>query len=315
MNENTIRFKDITVLELKKILNLTIQTNSFNHSFHLFGDSGIGKTSVSRKFFQENNVPFLDLQVSLISKKELKETLYNFFKNIEENKFYGLILNELNHLKEDMMAAIFELIDSKKLDEIQLPTNVIIIATSNHIQDNAINKKLLAPLSNRFTTFHLYQSINDFEEYAKENSYHKSIISFLKLNPEYIMSKKHYYYNDVNFPSPRNWYKINSLISNLNEIPEEEHDFIKKLFFSILGNIVGNIYFEFLENRKISYEIAKNNDLYFDETKNIKEYELYDFKDVILPSSKKLEDMKLVEEIILKDNRNFKSIIKKLFFK
>jgi len=274
-----------------------------------------GKTSVSRKFFQENNVPFLDLQVSLISKKELKETLYNFFKNIEENKFYGLILNELNHLKEDMMAAIFELIDSKKLDEIQLPTNVIIIATSNHIQDNAINKKLLAPLSNRFTTFHLYQSINDFEEYAKENSYHKSIISFLKLNPEYIMSKKHYYYNDVNFPSPRNWNKINSLILNLNEIPEEKHDFIKKLFFSILGNIVGNIYFEFLENRKISYEIAKNNNLYFDETKNIKEYELYDFKDVILPSSKKLEDMKLVEEIILKDNRNFKSIIKKLFFK
>lgn len=286
-----INYKEISIKEYHKILGMV--SRSRESSIHIFGDSGIGKTEISRQYFKNNNIEFLDIQLSAMNKDSIKKMIENFFKGKRKNSKYGLILNELNHLSREMMATLYELIDNKKMDEFILPEKTMIIATSNHINDSEVNKKLLGPLSNRFITFNLTQSLEDFLEYANARNYHKSIISFIKLNPHCISQGIQHHYNDINYPSPRNWKRINEIIQSMDR--NDSNEFNAKIVYSLLGKIIGSMYFDILENREIKYISLKNLNSFFDEKLNIKDSELFDFEDVLFQDQEKVRE--LVEQI------------------
>lgn len=194
----------------------------------IWGNPGIGKSSIVKQIAEQRQMEFIDLRLSLLDPTDLRGI--PFFEGETRSAVWAkpeflppsnslnegiLFLDEINSAPPTIQAAAYQLILDRKIGEYSLPINYSVVAAGNYETDRGITYKMPAPLANRFV--HLYFDLH-FEEWklwAYENKIDEKIISYLSYKPDnlFTFDAKS---NQKSFATPRSWEYVNTILkSNL----------------------------------------------------------------------------------------------------
>lgn len=203
----------------------------------IWGMPGIGKSEIAAQISAEydataENGRFIDVRLSQWESVDLRgipdidhanhTTNWNmpnvlpFVGNPKFAKmtkgFIVLFLDELTSASPSVMAAIYQLINDRKIGEHRLMDNVILIAASNRDGDKGVTNRMPTPVANRLVHVELGLDVGSWCHYASSKGYDLGVafIQFRKpLLSTFIQLKKdkEVVTTDKAFASPRSWFK------------------------------------------------------------------------------------------------------------
>lgn len=230
----------------------------------IWGKHGIGKSSIVEQVAKDLGMNCITIMLSQREAVDLLGVLYT-----KEDKDLGisvtashppdwfvtalkkgnliLFLDEFNLARREVMAASFELVLSKKLNNIQLPDNVFIVCAGNPEDERYNVTPMSDALIDRFLHIKADPDLDSWMDWAK-NNIDGSIREFLRATPNaaYTIDGK-----DQAFPiklkhSFRSWARANQLLK-LNLADD--------LLLECLEGVVGSeIAFQYMKFCKESLE-------------------------------------------------------------
>lgn len=181
----------------------------------IWGHAGLGKSSVVKKYAESKGYKFFPFYLGTMSDVGDVLGLATFTKNAEgqdvathfappiwlkemidyceQNADSGAIvfLDEFNRGRRDILNGMFSLALDKTFHTIKLPKNCHIIAAGNppteEYYTTDVNETALMA---RFAHIKLEPTIQEWMNYAKDNCFEESVISFLQEQPELIEDGK-----------------------------------------------------------------------------------------------------------------------------
>jgi len=231
-----MRIQNINKIEVpvnlsKKYIKKVIESSpaGMNQTFYLEGPSGIGKSEIVAQLAKELNAELFDIRLGSLDVIDLngigipdienKKAIWTRPENFppeNSNKNFILFLDEFNHANEAVMGAAYQLVLERRMGVHKFPKNMLIIAAGNSIDDKGIAFTMPSPLQNRFMKIHVIPEIESFLEYADSKSISWKIKGYLKANPD-DLHKFDPKIDESNFPTPRNWFKLNEIIESFDD--------------------------------------------------------------------------------------------------
>jgi len=223
---------------IKKIVEIT----GLNQSIYIEGASGIGKSEIIAQLASEMGAELIDIRLGNIDNidlngigipiKEERKAIWTrpeFFPPENCSKKYVMFLDEFNHATEQVFGAAYQLVLERRMGVHVLPKNVLVIGAGNSIDDQGISFDMPSPLVNRFLKINANANIEDWLKYAESLKIDWKILGFLKSNPEYL-HKFNGQTSEDNFPTPRNWVRLNDFKEEF-----EEEEFIECVLNGLFG--------------------------------------------------------------------------------
>ncbi len=168
------------------------------HAVLLRGETGIGKSQVIRQLAAHFELPVLDKRLSQMSEGDMigLPELVNGTTRFAQPDWYAeackrpicLFFDELNRALPEVMQAAFQIILDRELNGMKLHPGTRVYAAVNvgsRYQVNEMDPALL----NRFVTFDLEPTVQEFLEYQKSRKMHPVLHSFLMTNQSFVDSK------------------------------------------------------------------------------------------------------------------------------
>lgn len=240
----------------------------------LWGPPGIGKSSIVAQIAREQNIPCIDLRLSLLDPTDLRGIPFfntktdsavwappSFLPDGSEEKGI-LFLDELNTAAPMVQASAYQLILDRKIGEYSLPDGWAIVAAGNRETDRGVVFRMASPLANRFVHLEMQPDVNSWINWAKQNNIASSIIAFISFRPDSLFT-----FNTQNdeksFATPRTWEYVNEiLLSN----PQRE------LLLSIIGGAIGEeLAATFLAFKEVEDRLPNIDDILSGSTKDVPE--------------------------------------------
>ena len=204
----------------------------------LWGSPGIGKSSIvySLGSYIEDKyhkkVAILDLRLYEYNPIDLKGIPYADEKNEytkwllpqilnfndNEDIVNILFLDELLAARESVQAVGLQIVLDRKVDQYKIPDNTIIIAASNRKEDRSFSTNMSMALANRFAHYEIVSDVNQWKQYAYDQSIDPRIIAFISFKPSYLVEDV----KDAGYAycSPRSWEKVSNLIGMFEQLEE-----------------------------------------------------------------------------------------------
>lgn len=193
----------------------------------IWGQPGIGKSSLVTQFAEQLGLPCVSLLGSQLAPEDIigvpqiidGKSRFCPPRNIARADPYCLFLDELNSCSHEVQKAFYSLIHDKRIDEYVMPKGSIVIGAGNRSQDSAIVKPMSSALINRMVHVHLTASHRDWLEWAAANGIHPWILEYVQNRPDHLWSAppKH----EEPFSTPRAWHMLSdSLHEYKGEIPD-----------------------------------------------------------------------------------------------
>ncbi len=209
----------VTPRELSEfLLNVAITRPVF-----IWGQPGIGKSSLVRQFSDQLGLPCVSLLGSqlapedIIGVPQVTDGVSRFCPpaNIARREPYCLFLDELNACSPEVQKAFYSLIQDRKVGEYELPRGSIVIGAGNRSQDSAIVKPMSSALINRMAHVHLRVSTREWLDWAIANSIHPNIIEYIGLRPDHlsVTPPKH----EEPFSTPRSWHILSDSLKEYGD--------------------------------------------------------------------------------------------------
>ena len=111
----------------------------------VWGNPGVGKSSIIKQIANDKNMEFIDLRLSLLDPTDLRGIPFfdsanksaiwakpEFLPNSNSQAFGILFLDEINSAPPTVQAAAYQLILDRKIGEYTLPMNYAIVAAGNY---------------------------------------------------------------------------------------------------------------------------------------------------------------------------------------
>ena len=136
-----------------------------------------------------------------------------------------LILDELSDATTPMQNALCGLVYNGGVGKLHLSQQTYIIATGNRTKDKSGANRVVSKLRGRVRTFEYTENIDDWSQWALENSIDPILIQFLRFRPNLLSS----FDPDKVCPTPRNWERV-------SQIPD---DLPSDVYFSNVAGDVG----------------------------------------------------------------------------
>jgi MoxR-like ATPase len=203
----------------------------------LWGPHGIGKSASVRQVAKELGYDLYNVILSQKEAVDLAGVLYTredkelklsvtdnhppkwFADACKKGKFV-LFLDEFNMARKEVMNAAFELVLDRRLNNIKLPDDVVIICAGNPDDERYDVTPMSESLRDRLMHIMVEADLDSWHEYAKSSGINSEVIQFLRNNPQCAGTTDK---RDLSLPveikhSLRSWERL-SEISKLN-IPD-----------------------------------------------------------------------------------------------
>jgi hypothetical protein len=221
----------------------------------IWGNPGVGKSSLVQQIANEKDMRFIDLRLSLLDptdlrgipffESETKSAIWakpEFLPDTDSSDFGILFLDEINSAPPTIQAAAYQLILDRKIGEYTLPSNYAIIAAGNYESDRGVTYRMPTPLANRFVHLNFDLDFESWKLWAYENNMDTRIISYLSYKPSDLFRFDPKSQNK-SFATPRSWKFVNDILSS-SVMPE--------LLESVIAGAVGKeVASEFLNYSKV----------------------------------------------------------------
>ncbi len=242
--------------ELKRVLEGLIESKI---PTFLWGNPGVGKSSVVSQIAREHDMEFVDLRLSLLDPTDLRGI--PFFDKDEKSAIWAkpeflpksdslkqgiLFLDEINSAPPTIQAAAYQLILDRKIGEYVLPIHFAIIAAGNYESDRGVTYRMPTPLANRFVHLNFDVDFDSWKEWAMKSNIDQRIVSYLSYKSEnlFLFDPKS---NQKAFATPRSWEYVDKILKS--NIPKNALENV------ISGAIGKESSVEFLNYAKVMDEI------------------------------------------------------------
>lgn len=259
-------------------MNITTFKKSISYLFKadvpafVWGHHGIGKSTVPRKWCEENGWKFFDFRLNTQADIGDFLGLQDFVKdekgNVKAVKHYPpewlvssiefckqnpdkgtlVFMDELNRAARfDMIGPVFQMSLDKRLHTIEFPPNLKLMFASNpNTEDYNILDLNDKALMDRFIHIPLIPLRKEFFEYARERKVDERIINFLLENPSFIEETdlQEFSVDDIVKPSRRTWVEY---IDKLVKVGTPD-DILQELLKGGVGITISTAFFKYLEN-------------------------------------------------------------------
>lgn len=225
---------------IKQCIKLQLNNpNIRNSASYIWGEPGIGKSEIINQVAKECDWELIDLRLTRMDSTDLtglpflheesKQTIYYLpeFLPTEEmisrwkKKGAIIFLDELSAAEPRLQAAAYELILDRRIGKYELPTNVMVIAAGNRVEDGAIAYDLTSALSDRFIHYVCLASPQSWIQWADDNNIHSSVKSFIQARPDFLTKGFKGVTNTPNDdkinPSPRSWKRVSDLMWHIDD--------------------------------------------------------------------------------------------------
>ncbi|MGA1933042.1 ATP-binding protein [Arcobacter sp. YIC-464] len=195
----------------------------------IWGNPGVGKSSLVKQIANQKNMNFIDLRLSLLDPTDLRGIPFfqsetksavwakpEFLPNSEIEEEGILFLDEINSAPPTIQAAAYQLILDRKIGEYILPKNYAIIAAGNYETDRGVTYRMPTPLANRFVHLDFDLDFDEWKKWAYDSNIDSRIISFLSYKSEnlFTFDAKS---KEKSFATPRSWSYVDDILkSNLD---------------------------------------------------------------------------------------------------
>ncbi len=194
----------------------------------IWGNPGVGKSSLIKQIAEEKKINFIDLRLSLLDPTDLRGIPFfendtktavwakpEFLPNTDSKEEGILFLDEINSAPPTIQAAAYQLILDRKIGEYKLPENYSILAAGNYESNKGVTYKMPTPLANRFVHLDFDLDFDEWKKWAYNQNIDTRIVSFLSYKPQNLFTFDETS-KQKSFATPRSWSFVDEILkSNL----------------------------------------------------------------------------------------------------
>ena len=208
----------------------------------VWGNPGVGKSSIIKQIANDKNMEFIDLRLSLLDPTDLRGIPFfdsanksaiwakpEFLPNSNSQASGILFLDEINSAPPTVQAAAYQLILDRKIGEYTLPINYAIVAAGNYESDRGVTYRMPTPLANRFVHLDFELDFEEWKSWAYESKIDTRIISFLSYKPQNLFTFDAKA-KEKSFATPRSWSFVNDILNSNLQI-----EFLKDVISGAVG--------------------------------------------------------------------------------
>ena len=252
----------MTAIELKEVLTPLIDSKI---PVFIWGNPGVGKSSLVSQTADEKGMRFIDLRLSLLDPTDLRGIPFfesdgkkavwakpEFLPDSSSDEYGILFLDEINSAPPTIQAAAYQLILDRKIGEYTLPTNYSIIAAGNYESDRGVTYRMPTPLSNRFVHLNFDLDFDSWKLWAFKAGLDKRILSYLSYKPAdlFVFDPKS---AQKSFATPRSWKFVDDILKS---------GLTPRLLESVISGAVGKeIAGEFINYIKVMEQLPVIDDI------------------------------------------------------
>lgn len=208
----------------------------------VWGNPGVGKSSIIKQIASSKAMEFVDLRLSLLDPTDLRGIPFfdvlnksavwakpEFLPDSNSQEFGILFLDEINSAPPTVQAAAYQLILDRKIGEYTLPLNYAIVAAGNYESDRGVTYRMPTPLANRFVHLDFELDFSEWKSWAYESNIDSRIISFLSHKPQNLFTFDAKA-KEKSFATPRSWSFVNDILNSKLEL-----EFLKEVISGAIG--------------------------------------------------------------------------------
>ncbi len=184
-----------------------------------WGSPGIGKTEIKTQLANEEDVLLISIILTLYDPTEIKGLMVydpedkkvRIIPQIQiPDKQFILFFDEINTAPQAVRDACLRIIQEKKIADLQLPENTMIVLAANRNQDMINPTRFTAPFINRCCHLMIEPNFDDWKEWGyATGKIHPSVIAYLQRFPEHFVTPPTI---DRPFCTPRSWKNVSDVL-------------------------------------------------------------------------------------------------------
>ena len=202
----------------------------------LVGHFGVGKTDMVREIARETGRGLVILILSqmepgdLIGLPSRGEDKTVFLKPDwwPEKDETIVLLDEINRAHRSIRNAVMQLLIDRRIHNHVLPSGAWLVAAMNPPDDEYDQADLITDPAfiSRFFILEIDPNPEDWIEWARSSGLDEGVVGFIERYPEFLASGRGISLRAELKPSPRSWYKLARVLSNLSEDDRIEYGYI-----------------------------------------------------------------------------------------
>lgn len=221
-----INVQACTVQELKSMLPVAYE---LRQPVMLWGAPGIGKSESVWQFCSETNKKLIDIRLTTLESVDLrglpwpdktkKETVWMRPEFMPTEDVPGVIfLDEITAAEPRLQASSYELVLDRRVGKHKLPPGWWVMAAGNGTEHGAISYGMSSALADRFLHVNVTATASGWIKWALEKGIHPSVISFIKMKPEFLTSAHGQEQEDhLVVPTPRSWERVSNVLKTTED--------------------------------------------------------------------------------------------------
>ncbi len=162
----------------------------------LWGNRGVGKSSIVRQVAQQHAVPLVDLRLTTLEPVDLRGAVYAD-ERLERTVWFPpeflpgpetpqglLFLDEITAADPRLQVSAYSLILDRRVGNYRLPEGWMVVAAGNAAWQGAVAHEMGTALADRMFHFEVQATIDAFLAHAAAEGFAPEVMAYLRVRPD-----------------------------------------------------------------------------------------------------------------------------------